>query len=290
MSLVAVETSPTPEPTTSPFASATATIQAAAKWIVAALAAVGGVLVSSVPLTGLGKFNSVHEFVYAGIGLLLALAAVGFTIGTAARVLTTEHITLSALAADRLPTKVGGGPEPIEETIRQITRSREELFGDVANDLGDLSARLASTNKSLRNASTNVLSQPSHLPKTVLPVPGIPLGTAAKAAPSDEEIESEEIEATSLSSFAARLQDAARTVVEFANYDVARRNFSTLTVRLLAAGFIAVVGVVDYAYWVSRPRSPRSRLRSRHLFSSHCHRGGPGILLASTATPRGLLQ
>lgn len=42
-------------------------------------------------------------------------------------------------------------------------------------------------------------------------------------------------------------------MVDFANYDVARRNFSTLTVRLLAAGFISVLGVADYAYFVSRP-------------------------------------
>ncbi len=318
MSLVTVDTSPTSEPATSPFAAATATIQAAAKWIVAALAAVGGVLVSSVPLTGLGKFNSFHEFVYAGIGLLVALAAVGFTIGAAARVLTTEHITLSALAADRLPTTPGGGPEPIEETIRQITRSREELFGDVANDLGDLSSRLAGTNKALRNASTNILYRSTDILSTVgSPVVEVAPGAEVKAASPDKGTEAASLssfaarfpnaartlkalrnastnilyrstdilstvgspiaeiapgtevkaasldngtEAASLSSFAARLQDAARTVVEFANYDVARRNFSTLTVRLLAAGFIAVVGVADYAYWVSRPEIPEIKV------------------------------
>ena len=68
MSLPSSELLPAAEPTTSPFASATANIQAAARWIVAALAAVGGVLVSSVPLTGLGKFNSLSEFFEAGLG------------------------------------------------------------------------------------------------------------------------------------------------------------------------------------------------------------------------------
>jgi hypothetical protein len=255
MPLVTIGPSPAPEQAISPFASATANIQAAARWIVAALAAVGGVLVSSVPLTGLGKFNSFLEFSEAGAGLLVALAAVGFTIAAAARVFTTEHITLAALAAKELPTKAGGGPEPIEQTIRQIMRSREELFGEVAKDLGDLNAQLASANKALRNDSSHIVSEAGSATHALMssnkPYVRSLLGDAwlrpqrrATPTPATE---------TELSPLAARLQSSARTVVDFANYDTARRNFSSLTVRLLAAGFIAIIGVSDYAYWISRP-------------------------------------
>jgi hypothetical protein len=250
MSLVTIEPSPASEPGTSPFASATANIQAAARWIVAALAAVGGVLVSSVPLTALGRTNSVHELVGAGIGLLVALGAVGFTIATAARVFTTEHITLAALAARRLPTSAGRGPEPIEATITQITRSREELFGEVAEDLGDLNERLAGANRALRIESAAVVSA-AEAPRRVVAYRGSARTRANRAAARDAALGAE----TELSPLAARLHNAAKTVVEFANYDSARRNFRTLTSRLLVAGFIAVIGVTDYAYWISRPDS-----------------------------------
>jgi hypothetical protein len=59
-----------------------------------------------------------------------------------------------------------------------------------------------------------------------------------------------------------RLQDAARTVVDFANYDTARRNFATLTRRLLVAGLVAAAGIGDYAYWVSRDEPPSLRVTS----------------------------
>jgi hypothetical protein len=244
MSLPSDELLPAAEPTTSPFASATANIQAAARWIVAALAAVGGVLVSSVPLTGLGKFNSLSEFFEAGLGLLLALAAVGFMIRSAARVLTTEYITVAALRDAELPETAGSKPRPITATLKQIKRNRDELFGEVAEDLGDLNTRLGNANEALRSESG------ASVPAAAPPAPAVsgrpqPGGVGPANQPTT-------IEAT-LTSVAARLQAAARTVVDFANYDVARRNFSTLTVRLLAAGFISVLGVADYAYFVSRP-------------------------------------
>lgn len=138
MSLPSNELLPAAEPATSPFASATDNIQAAARWIVAALAAVGGVLVSSVPLTGLGKFNSLSEFFEAGLGLLVALAAVGFMIRSAARVLTTEYITVAALRDAELPETAGSKPRPVTATLKQIRRNRDELFGEVAEDLGTL--------------------------------------------------------------------------------------------------------------------------------------------------------
>ena len=231
MALVAIEpSSTTAEPTVSPFTSATANIQAAARWVVTALAAVGGVLVSSVPLTGLGKFTSLPAALAAGFGLVVALAAVAVTIVAAARVFTTEHITLAALAADRLPTRAGGGPEPIEATVRQIMRSREELFGDAAEDLGDLSRRLASMNTMLRKNSADVSSRAE-------PQVQQPKGAAQAEAPADLATPEAEM---ALSPYTARLQAAARNVVEFANFDTARRNFRLMTLVLLVAGVFTV--------------------------------------------------
>jgi hypothetical protein len=243
MALVTIEPSSTAaESAASPFTSATANIQAAARWVVTALAAVGGVLVSSVPLTGLGKFTSFLEALAAGIGLVVALAAVAVTIVFAARVFTTEHITLAALVSDQLPTRAGGGPPSIEVTIRQIMRSREELFGDAAKDLGELSRRLASVNKNLReNATFGVAKGESQPPSSAHVVQAEVATSAATLAEAG------------LASYTARLQIAARTVVEFANYDTARRNFRIMTSILLVAGFFAVAGVADYAYWSSRP-------------------------------------
>jgi hypothetical protein len=282
MSLPSNELLPAAEPATSPFASATANIQAAARWIVAALAAVGGVLVSSVPLTGLGKFNSLGEFFEAGLGLLVALAAVGFMIRSAARVLTTPYITVAALRDAEIPPTAGSKPRPITATLKQVKRNSDELFGEVAEDLGDLNTRLGNANEALRNESAKIVPAAAP-PAPAPPAPGVPgplqpggvgpekqpvrnesaaiVPAAAPPAPAvpgppqpgGVPPEDQPRTTETLTSVAARLQAAARTVVDFANYDVARRNFSTLTVRLLAAGFISVLGVADYAYFVSRP-------------------------------------
>jgi hypothetical protein len=183
------------------------------------------------------------EFFEAGLGLLVALAAVGFMIRSAARVLTTPYITVAALRDAEIPPTAGSKPRPITATLKQVKRNSDELFGEVAEDLGDLNTRLGNANEALRNESAKIV------PAAAPPAPAVPGPPQPGGVPPEDQPRTTE----TLTSVAARLQAAARTVVDFANYDVARRNFSTLTVRLLAAGFISVLGVADYAYFVSRP-------------------------------------
>ncbi|MFD9409388.1 hypothetical protein ACFWBN_20555 [Streptomyces sp. NPDC059989] len=213
------------------FEDATKNLQAAARWIVTALAAVGAVLVAGIPLTALGKVNG-WAAVFAFGSLFAALVAIGFAIPAVAKVFTTPYVTLTALTQDELPTRKGQDTSRVAAIVEKIHRSREELFGDQAEDLGVLHSRLKAVNDRLRRQRG--------ARREDLENPGPPHG--ALAAPADVDM-------------AHELRATAERVLDFANYEATRRIFVGLYRKLAFAGLIAVLGVSFYAYTVNRPSS-----------------------------------
>lgn len=227
----------------SPFQQATSNLHATARWIVTALAGVGGVLVAGVPLTGLGKTGGYVSTVVALCGLAVALIAIGIMIPTVARVFTTPYITLAALQIAELPTHRGQSTHQVTAVLDSVLLNREELFGDQAPDLGILYQRLARDNNELRNTRSGEDSAVSASGTTAQARQAEDLA-ARETQTRDEATVRREIEA---------LRATATRVVDFANYEATRRRFVRLYPKLAIAGVIAAAGVALYAFQVSRP-------------------------------------
>jgi hypothetical protein len=235
--------------TLSPYVQATESIRAAARWLLAAFAAVGGVLVAGVPLTDLGRVGVWNfRFWIAVAAIVAALGAIGWMIRAVARVFTAEYVSFGELRQADFPEKVKRprtpeGPDDLRSKtaekrsrrqrrvhdIREvIDTSREELYGSQARSLAELSRLLRKANE--------VLSQP-----------------VGADAPASQQLESE--------LWARRqpeLNRAALRVVDFANYEFTRRMFKSLFPKLAFLGFIAAAGVGAYAVAVSSapPKAP----------------------------------
>lgn len=239
-----------------PFEDATRNLQAAARWIVTALAAVGGVLVAGIPLTALGKVSG-WEAILAFASLFVALVAIGVVIPVVAKVFTTPYVTLTELAQSEFPTRKGQDTSRVTDIVDKIHRSREELLGDQAEDLGVLHSRLKAVNSRLRKqrgARRQDLESedPPH---------------GALAAPTDVDA-------------ANALRATAERVLDFANYEATRRIFVGLYGKLAFAGLVTAVGVSFYAYIVNRPSgtvmitSPRPVILSLPADSAQAKRLG----------------
>ena len=200
----------------SPYQSAAENIRSAARWLVTAFAAVGGVLVAGVPLTDLGEITPWSgAFVAAAGGVVAALLAIAYMIFVVSRVFTAEFISFADFAGSDIP---GGESSPrrrmlIREIAKTAERSGAELYGGEARDLGELYERLNAANELLRKE------------------------TSAERPPTP-----------AVSARAASVREAASRVVDFVNYEYVRRTFRGLYPRLVVGGVIVVVGVGVYVF------------------------------------------
>ncbi|GGP98630.1 hypothetical protein BKA00_005784 [Actinomadura coerulea] len=76
---------------------AVADMRATARWTIAAVAAVGALLLGGAPLTAVGKVNDAGDALAAFVGLALALAGVGWAIWQTGEVLTPRFTTIAEL-------------------------------------------------------------------------------------------------------------------------------------------------------------------------------------------------
>lgn len=186
------EATPVPPPS-SPYLAAAEDIRTAARWLLTAFAAVGGALIAGVPLTAVGRTAPFSgSFFWAAGGVAAALTAIAYMIFLVSRVCTSEFISFAEFTRIGVPGVTG---ERRRSRIRAIAesaeRSRFELYGHEARDLGELRERLEEVNDQLREAST----------RPDKPVP------------------------TVLASRAASVTAAAARVTDFANYEYVRRIF-----------------------------------------------------------------
>ncbi len=191
------------------YAAATQTLRTTARWLITAAAGVGGVLVAGLGLKGFGSLNFTDwpRLVVAVASIVAALVAVGYMITRASRILTDEWITLAQLSLDDFQEKIRES-----ETLRGLSDEllvyREELYGDVAEDIAGLYARLCATNHADRQRSVT------------------------SNAPAES----------------AALRPAVAAVVQFANYYSTRERFKALNRQLAGAAAVVVVGVLVFGY------------------------------------------
>lgn len=108
---------------------AVADMRATAKWTIAAVAAVGALLLGGAPLTAVGKVNDTGDALAAFAGLALALVGVGWAIWQTGEVLTPRFTTVAEL--DR----------PAMSDLRGIiAQDKGAFYGPFGQSPGDLRA------------------------------------------------------------------------------------------------------------------------------------------------------
>jgi hypothetical protein len=204
------------------YAMATDNLRAAARWLLTAVTAAGGVLVAGLQLTGLGSLGlgDWPRLLLACVGLTAGLGAVGYMVYQASLMLTDEWITLAQLDLEVINRQLAGSSrrrdrrrlERIKLIRGELENYQDEFYGSVADSLSDLYRRLIDANRQARESPT-----PEH----------------AKAA--------------------ADLREVVDTVAQAANYSYARSAFAALRQRLIWAGAVFVLGIVLFAYAANPP-------------------------------------
>ena len=222
-------------------------LRSVAKWLVAAFAGVGALLVAGLSISRIGQLSPSSWRLYAAGGsAILALAAVGFMIWQASTVLTHEWLTLASLCDPgprlRRPKEDWRSAQILE--IDNLLRiSQHELFGYVAESVPQLHTRLREADQRIRRAR-----------------PGS--RRAMKAARE-----------------AAVLRKAARATAQYANYCYTLKLFQRMRARLGWAALVAVISVGLFAY-AANPPNAETRAKAGLISTQHCqiNAGNPSIL------------
>jgi hypothetical protein len=220
------------------YAMATDNLRAAARWLLTAVTATGGVLVAGLQLTGLGSLgvSDWPRLLVACLGLTAGLGAVGYMVFQASLMLTDEWITLAQLDLEMINGQLAGSSrrrdrrrlERIRKIRGELENYQDEFYGSAADSISDLYRRLIDANREARESPT-----PEH----------------AKTA--------------------ADLREVVDTVAQAANYSYARSAFAALRQRLIWAGAVFVAGIVVFAYAANPPahavKSPPPRVHAVHI-------------------------
>jgi hypothetical protein len=213
------------------FAGSTQSLREAAKWLLAAAAGVGGVLVAGLQLSKLGALGADQwlRMVIALIGLALALVGVGWVIARAAALLTEDWITLSQLTIEDFRRRLNRRGKPLKGDVDSIYddigKYGEELYGHVAVSPEELYHKLKDANRRARARQAP--------------------GAAADAGDGSDAD--------------AEIRAAVVAVVEFANYRRTRADFEDLQRVLVKAAIVIVTGVVVFAIAAHSPRVDTDR-------------------------------
>ena len=212
------------------YASATESLRSTAKWLLAAMAAVGAVLVAGLQLSRLGELDEWQWMVLAAVTAAAALGAVGYMIHQTATVLTDDWTTLADLTATQTDALISGTPlsraraAMFTQLRTEIENNRQELFAAVAGNLPELHQVLQT---STSRARALAITAPSQAPE------------AAWAAYQS-----------------AYIQSAAERVIDFANYQRSLILFRRVIRRVLAAGAVVVVAVGLFAFSTNQSAEP----------------------------------
>ena len=201
-------------------------LRSVAKWLVAASAGVGALLVAGLSISRIGELSPSSWRLYvAGFAAVLALATVGFMINEATIVLTHEWLTLASFGEE--PTDGIVRPQQSEWRSAQLREiddrlavARHELFGYAAQSRSELHRRLRQADELLWQSPDSV--------------------QAVKAARE-----------------AAVLRKAARDTVQYANYYFTLKLFQRMRIRLGWAALVTAISIGVFAYAVNPPSVPQ---------------------------------
>jgi hypothetical protein len=184
------------------------------KWLIAAFAAIGGVLIAGSQLSSIGSLapGDWLRFVIAAAGLLLALAGVAFAIDAAVGVFAAGSVSLGGLAT-----------RPPDDGVRQRIDGDRVLLGG-RDGLGELVADYEAAVAQRTDAYEAYLADESKL--------GHAKTTHANAA-----------------AVAQTVQDA----LAVASYEDVVRSFKNARSRLFAGAIVAALGVLAFAAAANPP-------------------------------------
>ncbi|GGQ87830.1 hypothetical protein [Couchioplanes azureus] len=224
------------------YLAATEALRATTRWLVTAAAGVGAVLVAGLQLTGLGSLGAqeMPRLVAAFGGLVVALTGVGYMVLRASQILTTEWVTLADIEKDIFDHRVrqsaqrsDGGARP--RLRDRVARPRDRRYRLRAAMIEGLKERLEFIAEELFGSlATSVPDLYAQLADA---------NEAARGAPDSAPARS-----------AAALQQAAVTVVAFANFYITKEWFKVLRRQLAAASAVVIAGVLVFAYAANPPK------------------------------------
>jgi hypothetical protein len=216
------------------------TLRSAAKWLVAALAGIGALLVAGLQLAGISRLPATSWRLYVALAAAgIALLSVGYMIKLASNLLTQEWLTLADFADEVTGgqgvlgrnRKAAAYMRPIAD---QLDSSRHELFGYAAASLGEL-------NRKLHRCHETMWLQKS-----------------------DDAARHEAAQQSML------LRAAARDVVQAANYYYVMCLFREMRIRLALAAFVGVACISTFAYVI--PSSDPAPMEVRIVTTSQTGR------------------
>lgn len=227
------------------YRAATESLRSATKWLLAAAAAVGAVLIAGLQLGRLGAL-SWPRLLLALAGLLLALGAVGYMIWKTCALLTDDWIFLGQLSLDAFESELNTGSkgkkrqrsEDLRTIYEELRTHRNELYAHEADSPEDLYRQLIDANRDVRSQSP-------------------PPAGADQSTPSWIERRS------------GQLRQAAFDVAQFANYRLTRLEFDRLRHKLAWAAAVVVIGTVIFAL-AQPPDKKDSKLPIPCCISSCC--------------------
>ncbi len=221
------------------YASQLDALRSVAKWLLAAFAGVGGLLVAGLSISGIGRLPLASwRFYAAAASAALAVSSVGFMIREVSVVLTHEWLTLASFGDEPTATALYGNKPSwraiqLREIDEKLTVSRHELFGYAAESRSQLQARLRRADEALWRARAG--------------------SRRARIRERQAEV----------------LRRAARDTVQYANYHYTLKLFARMRKRIAWAALMTAVSVGVFAYAVnplaevskqeSKPRSASIR-------------------------------
>lgn len=212
-------------------------LRSVAKWLVAAFAGIGALLVAGLSISGIGQLSPSSWRLYTAAGsAAVALAAVALMIREASTVLTHEWLTLADLSDPGPavpPPKADWKSAELREIHNLLDVSKHELFGYVAESPPKLQERLQEVDRQLRRAR-----------------PG-----SRRALRAARE--------------AAALRKAARATAQYANYRYTLKLFQRMRTRIAWAALVTAISVGVFAYAANPPKSV-AQAREGLISIQHC--------------------
>jgi uncharacterized protein YjbI with pentapeptide repeats len=117
---------------TGTYATAIDNVRSTAKWVMASLAAVGGVLVTGLSLTSLSQIDDETRFVGALVAILVALVAVCLEVGYTARVLQPSTVTIDDIAAAETDSQL------LTKPMKDVFEQRDIILRGIASSFTEL--------------------------------------------------------------------------------------------------------------------------------------------------------
>jgi hypothetical protein len=216
------------------YGSATEALESTAKWLVTAFAAVGALMIGGIQLSGIGTLgrSELPRLALAVGSLTVAGVAVVYMIRRTSGIFMTEWVTLTELSYEafrRLAASTGEDAGKARRERRDLTKildeieyAQEELYGHVARSIPELHRHLREANEHTAKVAANQIEL---------------------TLPDQEKVFGK----------AQELRNAARDVVECANYHRTRQQFNDLKGRLWVAVAVVALCLVVFAYATNPP-------------------------------------